>query len=29
MWKFNALVLLSAVWGVNIYLLWKAASSQK
>lgn len=29
MWKINALVLLSAVWGFNVYLLWKAASDKK
>lgn len=29
MWKINAVILLSAVWGFNIYLLMKAASSQK
>lgn len=29
MWKINAIILLSAVWGFNLYLLWKAASSQK
>lgn len=28
MWKINAFVLLSAVWGFNLWLLWKAATNQ-
>ena len=29
MWKINAIILLTAVWGYNICLLMKAASKKK
>ena len=29
MWKINAIIMLGAIWGFNMFLLWKAAAKQQ